>query len=97
MRRLNREYRGKDRATDVLAFPLAEGGRPVHGLLGDVVICMPVAWRQARARGHSLARETTVLLVHGLLHLAGFDHERSEAEARRMRRMERRLLAVLAR
>jgi rRNA maturation RNase YbeY len=61
-------------------------------LLGDIVISVPVAEKQARAAGHSLAREIELLLVHGLLHLLGYDHERGPAEARRMRSRERMLL-----
>lgn len=94
--RLNARYRGKDRPTDVLAFATREGERMPGGeqLLGDIVIGVPVARRQAVERGRSLAEELRVLFVHGLLHLLGYDHERSPAEARRMRRKE---LWVLAR
>ena len=98
MRRLNRDYRGKDRTTDVLAFALREGeGTTVQepGLLGDVVISVPAAARQAEDRGHSLERELAELLVHGILHLLGHDHERSPAEARRMFREQRRVLAEI--
>ena len=80
---LNRDYRGKDTPTDVLSFPvnntLAMGpGRP----LGDIVICTEVARRQAEEYGHSLERELAFLLVHGLLHLLGYDHETPEDEAK---------------
>jgi rRNA maturation RNase YbeY len=96
MRRLNRRWRGKDRATDVLSFAQREGaGGAPDGLLGDVVISVDTARRQAGARGATLAREGDRLLVHGLLHLLGYDHERSPAEARRMQRRERALLAWL--
>ena len=98
MHRLNRSWRGKDRPTDVLAFAQAEGpGGAPEGLLGDVVISVDTARRQAVELGHSLAREAARLLVHGLLHLLGYDHERSAAEARRMERKERALLRALAR
>jgi len=94
MRTLNREYRGKNRTTDVLSFSMLEGPfaavRP--DLLGDIVISVPMAEKQARAAGHSLFREIELLLVHGLLHLLGYDHERSPAAARRMRRKEQMLL-----
>ena len=93
MRRLNRTYRGQDRTTDVLAFPLPAGPGP--RILGDVVISVPAAARQANARGHALARELTVLLIHGVLHLLGYDHERGDREARRMARRERALLRSL--
>lgn len=98
MHELNRSWRGADRPTDVLAFAQAEGaGGAPDGLLGDVVISIDTARRQAAALGHSLVAESERLLVHGLLHLLGYDHERSTAEARRMRRRERALLRVLAR
>jgi len=95
MRRLNRLYRGKDRPTDVLAFALRETPGPPTSLLGDVVVSVPSAARQARARRHSLSVEVTVLLIHGVLHLLGYDHERGEQEARRMSRRERKILKTL--
>ena len=96
MHELNRRWRGKNRPTDVLAFSQREGaGAAPVGLLGDVVISVDTARRQAAALGHSVAVEAERLLVHGLLHLLGYDHERSAAEARRMRRKERALLRAL--
>ena len=98
MQRLNRDYRGKDRTTDVLAFALREGedtSVQEPGLLGDVVVSVPTAERQARERGHALDRELAELLAHGILHLLGYDHERSPAEARRMFREQRRVLAAI--
>lgn len=95
MRRLNREYRRKDKTTDVLAFPMREAGGPASSLLGDVVIALPQAARQAKVEGHSLDHELAVLLVHGILHLFGYDHERGESEARRMQRKERAILRAL--
>ncbi len=94
MRTLNRQYRGKDRTTDVLSFAMREGpfGDVRPELLGDIVISVPVAERQACATGHSLSREIELLLVHGLLHLLGYDHESGPVEARRMRRKEQWLL-----
>ncbi len=95
--RLNREFRGKDRPTDVLAFAMREGQRVVgdETMLGDVVISLDTAERQARRRRVSTANEVRTLLIHGMLHLLGYDHERSAAEARRMKAMERRLRAAL--
>ena len=92
MRQLNRQYRKRDKSTDVLAFPLLEGPGPQTALLGDVVISLPMARRQARESNHSLDRELTVLLIHGILHLCGYDHERGVQEARRMQRRERAIL-----
>ena len=83
VRALNRQYRRKDKVTDVLSFPSGE-----RGYLGDVVIAAGVAARQAREAGHSLATELRVLALHGLLHLLGYDHERDDG---RMARLERRL------
>lgn len=95
MRRLNREYRQKDRTTDVLAFAMRESFSPDATLLGDVVISVPTARRQAKEGGRALDEELTWLLVHGVLHLCGYDHERSEDEARRMRRREQDILRRL--
>ena len=88
MRRLNRLYRKKDRTTDVLAFPMRESHNPCPALLGDVVISVPTAIRQAKEAGRSVSDELAALLVHGVLHLCGYDHERSAREALRMRRRE---------
>jgi rRNA maturation RNase YbeY len=97
MRVLNRRYRGRDRPTDVLAFAQREGaGGAPAGVLGDVVISVDTARRQAVDAGETLGREGERLLIHGLLHLLGYDHERSVAEARRMQRRERMLARWLA-
>ena len=74
MRTLNRRYRGMDRSTDVLAFPAGDG------LLGDIAISVPYASRQARRRGEPASREIDRLLLHGLLHLSGYDHETDNGE-----------------
>ncbi len=95
MHDLNRDWRGKDRPTDVLAFAQSEDGPAPEGLLGDVVISVDTARRQAGSLGHSLVVEADRLLVHGLLHLLGYDHERSPAEARRMQRKERAVLRAI--
>jgi len=102
MRRLNREHRGKDRTTDVLSFPLFEPfavpRRPGPGqpelLLGDVIISVDVAVRQAAAYEATLLQEVERLLIHGLLHLLGHDHE-EPGERARMRREEKRLAAAI--
>jgi probable rRNA maturation factor len=86
VRRLNRTYRGKDKTTDVLSFP---GDEPASGgHLGDILISVPVARRQAEAAGHSVEREIKILLLHGILHCMGYDHETDQGE---MERLERRL------
>ena len=96
MQALNSAWRGRDRPTDVLAFSLEEGAHAERrgSLMGDVVIGVETAARQARARRRSLDDEVARLLVHGVLHLVGHDHARS-GEARRMRAEERRLLRAL--
>lgn len=90
---LNRTYRRKNRPTDVLAFAMREGeGADVESdMLGDVVISLATAQRQADEHGHSLATEVTILLAHGLLHLLGWDHQ-TDAEDRKMRREVTRLV-----
>jgi len=95
---LNRDYRGKDRPTDVLAFAMREGPRAPgdDAELGDVVISIDTAQRQAAERGKSLADEVQTLLIHGVLHLLGYDHEESPAEEKRMQAAERRLKRRLA-
>ncbi len=94
---LNRRYRGREGPTDVLSFSLLEGRHAEFRgpLLGDVVIGIDTAARSAADRGVSLDEELLRLLVHGVLHLLGHDHQ-EVAEARRMRAAERRLLARLA-
>jgi probable rRNA maturation factor len=88
-RKLNREFRGKDYATNVLTF--VYGDAPLEG---DVVICAPVVAREAKARGKPVAAHHAHLLVHGLLHLQGLDHARAR-EAVRMESREREILARL--
>ena len=99
MRALNRKYRGKDRTTDVLSFPLRQGrfSRIQPHILGDIVLSLPAAARQAKAAGEPRNVEIGRLLVHGYLHLLGYDHERSGAEASRMDCRERRLREALQR
>lgn len=79
---LNREYRSKDKPTDVLSFPMKEGRATwTDGeLLGDVIISVDTARRQAKKRRRPLLDETTMLLAHGLLHLLGYDHETDDEE-----------------
>jgi probable rRNA maturation factor len=88
MRALNREWRGKDKATDVLSFP---SGEARGGLLGDVIISIETARRQAEKGGWPLTVELRRLLAHGLLHCTGHDHE-TPSDAARMARAERKLL-----
>jgi len=88
MRRLNRDFRGQDHATDVLSFPAAPGTSPgTSPRLGDLAISIQRARSQARHFGHSPEEEIRILMLHGLLHLLGMDHENGDG---RMDRSERR-------
>lgn len=111
IRVLNKNYRGKDRATDVLSFSQLEAGKgmgrgkgeknkreyplpsplPIP-VLGDVVISLETAKRQAKERGHSFEKEVFILLAHGILHLLGYDHEGNRKMAQEMRRMEKEII-----
>jgi rRNA maturation RNase YbeY len=97
MRELNLAYRGKDRATDVLSFSQLEGFSFDHQTaeLGDIIISPAQAKRQADERGHSLKQEMRILLIHGLLHLIGYDHEKSAYQAGRMRKIEKELMGAV--
>jgi probable rRNA maturation factor len=94
IREMNRRYRQRNAPTDVLAFSQTEGeeagGHP--GLLGDVVISVESAARQAAEVGHPLENELDLLAVHGILHLAGFDHTRTERERREMEGWTKKIL-----
>ncbi|NCO83161.1 MAG: rRNA maturation RNase YbeY [Nitrospirae bacterium] len=111
MKELNHKYRGIDRTTDVLSFPqyersalrtppyppLSKGGTEEGVVLGDIVINLQAAKRQAHEDGLSFTGELQWLLVHGVLHLIGYDHERSKYAERKMRTMEKELLGHLGR
>mmetsp|Transcript_11590 Transcript_11590/g.71287 ORF Transcript_11590/g.71287 Transcript_11590/m.71287 type:complete len:558 (-) Transcript_11590:786-2459(-) len=102
---LNREWRGKDKPTDVLSFPQATfeewrqepvtAWEHMPAMLGDLVMSLDTARMQAVERGHSIWDEARVLLVHGILHLLGYDHELSDSEAEKMEREEERILQEL--
>jgi probable rRNA maturation factor len=77
IRTLNRTFRKKDEPTDVLSFPIGARGADGKHYLGDIVISVPVAERQARENGHTLDREIEILVLHGFLHLIGHNHGRS--------------------
>lgn len=101
IRSLNKIYRNKDSVTDVLSFPLGSDGKyDVNketgcALLGDVVISLETAMRQAKIYGHSLEREIGFLTVHSMLHLLGYDHETSPLDERIMREKEEQVLGEL--
>jgi len=96
VRALNHRFRGKDRATDVLSFPslptASLKGRRNSALAGDIAISADIAARNAARLGHSAADEVKILALHGILHLAGFDHERDNGQ---MARKEARLRQAL--
>jgi probable rRNA maturation factor len=92
---MNRAYLNREGPTNVIAFPMQEG-RFAHfspQLLGDVVISVDTAWREAQLAGMDLDERLTQLVVHGLLHLCGYDHEHDAADARRMAAKSRQLMA----
>ena len=89
-RRLNRDFRGKDYATNVLTFAYPN----LRPLTGDIVLCAPVLRGEARERGIELYAHYAHLVVHGMLHLQGYDHERSR-DARRMERLETEIVTRL--
>jgi len=91
IRKLNARFRKKDYSTDVLSFAATEGIISDFRLLGDVVISVDKAKEQARERSRTLDEEIITLLIHGVLHLLGYDHERSAKDARIMTRLEKRI------
>ena len=103
IRELNRKFRGIDRATDVLSFPLfdyeGESEEPpvdeLKGMLGDIVLSLEQATHQAEEYGHSFAREAAFLTVHSMLHLLGYDHETSEEDEQDMRRRQGEIMERL--
>ena len=94
---LNNRYLGRKGPTNVLAFPMEEG--PTSNfespMLGDVVISVSTALREAKKHGEALEHTIDRLLIHGLLHLLGYDHEKSTAEAKRMEKEEKRLITLI--
>ncbi len=93
-RTLNREYRGKDRPTNVLSFPSEVPEIVQSGLLGDLVICAPVVAQEAQDQGKALEAHWAHMVIHGVLHLLGFDHQ-DDREADEMEALETRLLSGL--
>ncbi len=90
VRKLNARDRRKDRPTNVLSYPSGE-----KSFLGDVVLARQTVWREARSQGKTAAAHVSHLVVHGTLHLLGYDHETGDAEAERMEALERRILKTL--
>ncbi len=94
--RLNMRYLKRDRPTNVLAFPMNAADQGINSsMLGDIVISADTAKREAIEMGITLRDRVCELLVHGLLHLMGYDHEKSEKEEKRMQKEEKRLLSVI--
>ncbi len=92
MKTLNWQYRKKNKTTDVLSFP--SGGGPGPKTIGDIIISVPVARKQAAKAGWSFEKEILFLLIHGILHLLGYDHERGPKEAHEMAELQSRLIKV---
>jgi rRNA maturation RNase YbeY len=97
LQELNRRYRHKDRPTNVLAFPQSPtyAGEPASTILGDVIVALPTAAREAHDLQQSLEERVVYLLLHGILHLLGYDHEGSAVQRRRMEALEQEVLAHL--
>jgi probable rRNA maturation factor len=98
IQQLNRDYRGHDKPTDVLSFPWSENVEDLREdeapYLGDIVVCLPVCALQAREHGRSTEQEVALLLVHGLLHLLGYDHDTKAKERLMWKETDRLLLAA---
>ncbi len=93
--RINKEYRNTDRETDVISFALEDNStftNPVARMLGDIYICVPIAYEQAEMYGHSRIREICFLATHGILHLLGYDHMKEEDE-KEMFKLQEELLS----
>jgi probable rRNA maturation factor len=95
MQKLNAKYRQKDYPTDVLSFPMDETLPAANRLLGDVIISVDKAQEQAKERGRTRDEEMVTLLIHGIVHLLGYDHERSAKDARVMKRLENKIYREL--
>jgi probable rRNA maturation factor len=95
MRRLNAKFRNKDYPTDVLSFPVEQNLPGAMHLLGDVIISLDKARQQAKEQRRSLREEIVTLLIHGVVHLLGYDHERSVKDARIMGRLEKKIYGAL--
>ena len=95
IRKLNAKFRKKDYPTDVLSFPAGDKLPPGVPLLGDVVISVEKAKEQAEHGGRTLDEEMVTLLIHGIVHLLGYDHERSPKDARVMDRLEKKIYRAL--
>ena len=94
MQEMNRLYRNKDKTTDVLSFSMRDGQYPDinPAILGDIVISLPTAKIQAKEKNHGIYREIAILLIHGILHLIGYDHTRGRKENLKKKKKERELL-----
>jgi probable rRNA maturation factor len=94
LRALNRRFRGVDKSTDVLSFPAAGGSDPAGTFAGEIAISADIARANARILDHSLAEEVKILILHGILHLAGFDHEHDGGEMEHREKQLRRQLKL---
>lgn len=96
IRALNRKYRGKNKVTDVLSFPLDNRLIENNGIipLGDIFICLQFAKKQAKRENVNIEGKLSRLVVHGFLHLLGYDHERSETDRQKMEELEKEILGI---
>ncbi|OGM98449.1 MAG: rRNA maturation RNase YbeY [Candidatus Yanofskybacteria bacterium RIFCSPLOWO2_01_FULL_41_34] len=94
IKKLNKQYRGKNEVTDVLSFPLEESRFKKYGILplGDIFICLPFAVKEAERQNISLKKELVRLTIHGFLHLLGYDHEKSISDKKKMFDLENKIL-----
>lgn len=94
IRGLNKKYRGKNKVTDVLSFPLEELRLKKYAILplGDIFICLPFAVKESERQKISLKKELAWLTIHGFLHLLGYDHEKSDKDAKKMFKLESKIL-----
>lgn len=95
IKKINRDFRKKDKATDVLSFSRLEGFPTPIPDIGDLILCWPIAKRQAKEYGATIEEEISRLTIHGVLHLFGYDHETNKADARKMFRLQDKILASL--
>ena len=94
-RELNLRYSGNDYATDVLSFSYIEDGEPIDGVIGELAVCTPIAVEQADGAGTSLSDEVALLVLHGILHIVGYDHQ-TEGEQAEVQRLQHEVLSAAA-
>ena len=94
-RELNLRYSGHDYATDVLSFSYIEDGEPIDGVIGELAVCKPIAVEQAEVAGTGLSDEVALLVLHGILHIVGYDHQ-TESEQAAVQKLQHEVMAAAA-